>query len=51
MVYPNFIYGGFTVENSDGNSEDFPVGLITGVSHGLFDITMLILADYSKLKE
>ena len=51
MVSPEFIYGGFNVDNSDGNSEDFPVGLIKGVSIGLFDITMLSLADYSKIGE
>ena len=47
--YTDFIYDGFTVENSDGNSEDFPVGLIRGVSLGLFDITMLSLSGSSKL--
>ena len=49
MVSPDFIYGVFTVENSDGNSEDFPVGLVKGVSLGIFDITMLSHADSSKL--
>ena len=29
--YPDFIYGGFNVDNSEGKSEDFPVGLIKGV--------------------
>ena len=48
MVYPSFIYGGFNIDNSDGNSEDFPVGLIKGVSLGLSEITMLSLAAYSK---
>ena len=51
MVSTDFIYGGFTVDNSDGNSEDFPVVLIKGVSLGLFDIAMLRLAEYSKLGE
>ena len=49
MVSPDFIYGGFTVDNSDGKSEEFPVGLIKGVSLGLFVITMLSLVSYSKL--
>ena len=48
MVSPDFIYGGLTVYNSDGNSEDFPVGLIKFVSLGIFDITMLILSESSK---
>ena len=51
MLYPDFIYGGFTVDNSDGNSEDFPVVLIKVVSLGLFDMTMLSLSDYSRLVE
>ena len=51
MLYSDFINGGFTVDNSDGNSEDFPVILIKGVSLGLFYITMLSLAEYSKLGE
>ena len=49
MVYPDFIYGGFTADNSDGNSEDFPFGLIKGVSLGIFDITMQSLADSFKV--
>ena len=49
MVSPDFIYCGFTVENSDRNSEDFPVGLIKGVSLGLFDITIISLDQSSKL--
>ena len=51
MVYPDFIYGGFTVDNSDGKYEYFPVVLIKGVSLGLFDIAMLRLAEYYKLGE
>ena len=51
MVYPDFIYGGFTVYNYDGNSENFPVGLIKGVSHVLFEITMPSLSDSSKIGE
>ena len=51
MVSPDFIYSGFTVDNSDGNSEEFPVGLIKGVSLGIFYITMLSFAEYSKLVE
>ena len=39
MISPDFIYDGFNVDNYDGNSEYFPVGLIKGVSLGLFDIT------------
>ena len=51
MVSPNFIYGGFTVENSDGKSQDFPVRLIKGASLALFEITMLILDKSYKLRE
>ena len=35
----------------DGNSEDFPVGLIEDVTLGLFDSTMLGFANASKLEE
>ena len=45
------MYGCFNVDNSDGNSEDFPVELIKAVSLGLFDINILGLVDYSKLGE
>ena len=51
MVSTDVIYGRFTVDNSDGNSEDFPVGLIKCVSLKMFNITMLSLADFSKLGE
>ena len=51
MVSPDFIYGDFTVDNSDGKSDDFSVVLIKGVSLGLFDIIMLSLANSSKLGE
>ena len=51
MVSPNFIYGVFTVDNSDGNFEDFPVGLLKVVPLGIFDITILGLADSSKIGE
>ena len=51
MVSPDFIYSGFTVDNSDGNSEEFPVGLIKGVSLVIFYITMLSFYEYSKLVE
>ena len=51
MVSPDFIYGGFTVDNFGGNSKYFPVGLIKGVSLGFFDITILSLAESSKLGE
>ena len=51
VVSPYFIYGGFTVDNYDGNYEDFSVGLIKSGSHGLFEITMLRLAYASKLGE
>ena len=51
MVSPNFIYGGFTVDNCDGNYEDFSVGLIKSGSLGLFEITMLRLAYAPKLWE
>ena len=49
VVSPEFIYFGFTVDNYDGNSEEFSVGLIKGVSLGIFEITMLRLADSSKI--
>ena len=49
MVSPEFIYGGFTVDNSDGNSEGFPGGLVKNVSLVIFDINMLSLAESSKL--
>ena len=51
MVYSDFVFGGLTVDNSDGHSEDFPVELIKGVSLWLFEITMLRLADFFKLGE
>ena len=51
LVSPDFIYGGFIVHNSGGNSEEFPVVLIKCVSLGLFDITMLSLSEYSELGE
>ena len=51
MVSTEFIYGGFTVENSDGNSEEFSVVLIKDASLGIFDITMIIIAESSKLGE
>ena len=51
MVSPDFFNGEFTVDNSDGNSEDFPVELIKGVSLGIFDIAMLSLAYSSKTRE
>ena len=51
MGSPDFISGGFTVDNSEGNSEDFPIGLIKVVSLGIFDINMLGLADSSKIGE
>ena len=44
----NFISGGFNADNSDGNFEDFPVVLLKGISLGIFEITMLVLADYYK---
>ena len=51
MGSPDFISGGCTVEKSEGNSEDFPVVLLKGVSLGLFDITLIRLAGSSKLGE
>ena len=36
----------FNVHNSDENIDDFLVGFLKGVSLGLFDITMIDLADY-----
>ena len=51
MVSPDFIYGGFTVDNYDGNSEDFQAELIKGVTLGIFDINMLSLAESSKIVE
>ena len=51
MVYPYFIYGGFTVDKYDGNYEDFSVGLIKDVSLIIFDMIRLRLADSSKLGE
>ena len=49
MVSPDLIYGGFNVDNYDGKYEDFPVEFIKCVSLGLFEITMLGLADSSEL--
>ena len=46
---PEFISGWFTVDNSDENSEEFPVRLLKVVSLGLFDITILGLAYYFKI--
>ena len=51
MASNDFIYGGFTADNSGGNSEYFPVGLIKCVSLGIFYITMISLADSYKLGE
>ena len=51
MCSNDFIYGEFTVENSDGNSGDFPFGYIKGLSLGIFDITMIGLDDFYKLGE
>ena len=42
---------GIRVDNSDGNSEDFPVGLTVGVTFDLIDSTMLGRADCSKTGE
>ena len=47
----DFIFGGFTVDNSNGNYEEFPVILLKVVSIGLFDITMIGLYGYFKIKE
>ena len=51
MVCTDFIYCGFTVDNYDGHYEDFPVRFLKVVSLGLFDITMIGLADSYKLGE
>ena len=51
MGSPDFVSGGIRVDNSDGNSEDFTVGLTVGVTFDLIDSTMLGRADCSKTGE
>ena len=50
MVYPEFIYGGFILDNYYGNYEDFPFLLIKVVSLGIFYITMISLSESLKLR-
>ena len=51
MGSPDFIYGGFTEDNSEGNSYEPPVRFIKRLSLGIFDSTFLYLSDSSKLVE
>ena len=49
MGSPDSIFDGINEDNSDGNTEGFPVGTADDVSLGLFETSMLGLADSPKI--
>ena len=51
MGFINSFFDGINEDNSDGNSEGFPVPTADDVSLGLFESPMLGLADSSKIGE
>ena len=51
MGFIDSFFDGINEDNSDGNSEGFPVPTADDVSLGFFEMSMLGLADSSKLGE
>ena len=45
----DYIYGGISVDNYDGNAEGFPVGTSDDATLGEFDSNILGVSDASKL--
>ena len=51
MGFIDSIFDGINEDNSDENSEGFPIGTDDDVSLGLFEMSMLGLADSPKIGE